>query len=166
MSPADGDTIAYVAPANGSGPDAVSTRSLAAGPAGTAQAITADGLNHALPAFSRDGTKLAYWTLASGANALTVRTQATGATVSIPGVAAIEPQGEAFGATGTTLALAGQSGATAEIATAPVDGSAAPAPIVTGSALLGDYGLFWTDANGRAVSGGRGAGAGSRARRR
>lgn len=162
----DGDTIAFVAPPGGEGSDAVFTRSLAAGASGAVVALTTDGLNHALPAFSPDGTKLAYWTLADGANVLSVRTLSGGATVSVPGVSAVEPQGEAFGSDGTTLALVGQSGTGGIIATAPVDGSAAPTTILSNANLLGDYGFVWTDANGRAVSGVRSASAASRARKR
>ncbi len=166
VSPADGDTIAYVAPVGTDGDDQVFTRSLAAGASGAVRQLTTDAANHALPAFSPDGTKLAYWTLATGANALTVETLAGGATTALPGVSAIEPQGEAFGPDGATLALVGQSGANGVIATLSAGGSTSPTTIVTNSALLGDYGFFWTDANGRAVSGGRATSASARSRKR
>lgn len=162
----NGDTVAYVAPVGGSGNDAVFTRSLAAGASGAATTVASNAANHALPAFSPDGARLAYWTLASGANALTVQTLATDATVNVPGVSTIEPQGTAFGPDGTRLALVGQVSTGGQILTAPVDGSAAPTPLVSNASLLGDYGFFWTDALGRAVGGMRVASAASRARRR
>ena len=165
VSPADGDTIAYAAPVAASGDDQIFARSLAAGASGAATQVTTDAANHTLPVFSPDGTKLAYWTLGNASNALTVETLAGATTVSIPGVGAIEPQGEAFGPTGATLAIVGQSGTTNEIATLPADGTAGPTTIATASSLLGNDGFFWTDANGRAVSGGRSATA-SRARKR
>jgi hypothetical protein len=166
VSPLDSDTIAYVAPIGGSGNDQLFTRSLSAGSAGSSTQLTSDVSNHALPAFSPDGTKLAFWELNVGTNTLVVDTLATSTMLNMPNPAGIQPQGEAFSADGTSIVIAGEVGTQGNILTQPTDGSASPTAILSSASLLGNYGIYWTDANGRAVGGIQGMSASSRLRKR
>jgi hypothetical protein len=154
LSPADNDTIAYVASPGGSANfDQVFTRSLSAGVSGKATQVTTDSINHILPAYNRQGTELAYWESSSN-NALML--QAVGSTAApvvlgnLPNQ--VVPQGESFSADGSQVAIAGDAGGMGEILTQAASAGSSPTVLYTNSgALLGNYGVYWTDGNGKVL---------------
>lgn len=154
VSPSDSDTIAYVAlPAGSETNDQLFTRSLAAGPSGTATQVTTNTVNHILPAFSRDGTKLAYWEQ-SATSRLVVRTLSSGATTTLTNPSSLFPQGESFNPTGTRVSIAaGADDGSGQILTQTISTSASPTAIYTNANLLGNYGIYWTDTTGRVIGG-------------
>jgi Tol biopolymer transport system component len=170
VSPADNDTIAYVAPSAANADiDQVFTRSLSAGPGGTENQVTLEPGNHLLPAFSRDGVRLAYWLQTEGNNQLVILNRNTGDAVALPNPANVYPQGEAFSPDGSKIVFAADPNGTGagQILVQSTSGSAPPSVIQTANTLLGNYGIYWTDANGRLVAGGLGmSNAGRRLRKR
>lgn len=154
VSPKDSDTIAYVAlPSDSESNDQVFTRSLAAGPSGASTQVTTNAVNHVLPAFSRDGTKLAYWEQ-NATSQLVVRTLSSGTTTTLTNPNRLFPQGASFNPTGTRVSIAGGADdGTGQILTQTVNATATPTAIYSGANLLGNYGIYWTDTTGRVIGG-------------
>lgn len=155
VSPADNDTIAYVGAPGGVGDfDQVFTRSLAAGAAGTSVQITTEAVNHYLPAFSRDGLAIAWWEDSGIARGLAVYRRSTSTTTHLSNPENLYPQATAFNSTGTrVVSVVADDTGTGRIQTQASDGSEAPITIFSAPALLGNYGVYWTDTSGRLVGG-------------
>ncbi|AIE84355.1 hypothetical protein [Fimbriimonas ginsengisoli] len=167
VSPADNDTVAYVAPSAANADiDQVFLRTLSAGPAGPANQLTTVAANHVLPAFSRDGLKLAFWEEQATSNRLLVFTIAIQTSVALPNPNNVFPQGEAFSPDGARLAIAADNNGTGQILNQTTDGTSPPAVILSATgALFGNYGIFWRDASGRAIGGSSGMSSVSRLRK-
>lgn len=155
VSAADNDTIAYVGlPAGGGDFDQVFTRSLAAGAGGAATQITTEAVNHALPTFSRDGRMLAWWELSDVNQTLSIFNRTTSTTVHLSNPENLFPQATAFNSTGTrVVSVMADDEGRGNIETQLADGTQAPISILTAPALLGNYGVYWTDSNGRLAGG-------------
>jgi hypothetical protein len=155
VSPGDNNTIAYVGPPAGGGDnDQVFTRSLAAGPGGAATQVTSNDVNHTLPAFSRDGHKLAWWEMSATTNTLVIHNFNDSSSVSLSNPDNLFPQGTAFNATGTRVAIvAANDAGVGQILTQLADGSGDPGLILGSPNLLGNYGIYWTDSTGRVIGG-------------
>lgn len=154
ISPGDSNTIAYVASPGGNSPyDQVFTRLISAGAAGKTNQITSDAVQHILPAFNRAGTQIAYWESSSSSNTLFLTTVgSTAAPVSLPNPSSVIPQGECFSSDGSHLVIAADAGGSGELLTQATSGGS-PTAILLNSQLLGNFGVYWTDANGRGIGG-------------
>jgi len=155
ISPADNDTIVYVgAPAGVGDFNQVFTRSLAAGAGGSSTQITTEAINHLLPTFSRDGKTLAWWEESDINRRLAIYKVSTAATIRLSNPANLYPQATAFSSTGTrVVTVAADDAGRGGILTQLTDGTQAPIAIRTAPALLGNYGVYWTDASGRLAGG-------------
>jgi hypothetical protein len=152
ISPANNNTIAYVAPPNASGGnDQVYTRSLSAGAAGSATQITTDDVMHTLPAFSRDGTQLAYWE-ESGTSLLKIDLLATGVVTTLTNPSGDTPLGEAFSSDGSQIAIAGDLNFQGQLEVQATNGTSEPDVIFTAGVDVGLYGVYWTGSNGRGIA--------------
>jgi hypothetical protein len=154
LSPADGNSIAYVSNQGGaSSVDQVYTRTLSSGSGGKATQITTDSINHLLPAYNRAGTELAYWESAT-TNALMIKTVgSSAAAVALPNPNQIAPLGESFNSDGSQIAIAGDSSGTGELLTQAASGTSNPVTILVSPQPVGNYGVYWTDTTGRALIG-------------
>jgi|GEM_PF-6521171 len=152
ISPANNDTIAYVAPSSAiGGNDQVYTRSLKAGAAGSPTQVTTDSSMHLLPAWSRDGTQLAYWEQ-GGTSLLMIDVLATNTVTTLTNPSGISPLGEAFSSDGTQVAIVGDLNFEGVLETQPTNGTTDPTAIFNATQDVGLYGVYWTSATGRGIS--------------
>jgi hypothetical protein len=153
LSPADNDTIAYVANRGGSAEfDQVFTRSLSAGVSGKATQITTDQANHLLPAINRQGTEIAYWDALSPSVLMLQQIGSSAAPVTLSNPNKVVPQGVCFNLDGSQVAIAADASGTGEILTQSTSAGSTPNVLLMNSTeLVGNYGVYWTDSSGRAL---------------
>jgi hypothetical protein len=158
VSPADSDTIVY-SNSSSSNVYQLFKRSIKAGASGTATQITTDSIGDKFsPAFSHDGTMVAYQysNINTFVSNVSVITLSTGTVVNLPTDSTYIPYAEAFSGDGSSLAIVADNAAqtTEEIISQPVSSSGSPSVLYANTNINSGAGVYWTTSGGRIAGGG------------